>query len=49
MWYRNHTGKEVPYLGKEDNYYWSREDAGWKNIVLQKDAEIIKDKEDEQG
>lgn len=45
MWYRNQIGSIVPYLGESDDIrgpiYWSREPAGYKNIVFKTDAELI--------
>ena len=41
MWYADKIGQEVTYCGEAEEYYWSREDAGYKNIVLKEDAEII--------
>lgn len=41
MWYRNHIGKIVPLLQKGVNDHLSREPAGYTNMVLAKDCEVI--------
>lgn len=41
MWYRNLVGKTVDFLGEDAQYYWSREPAGYKNIVMKKDGLIM--------
>lgn len=43
MWYRDKVGKTVPFLHKISEGYMSREDAGFTNIVLERDAEIIEE------
>lgn len=43
MWYRDKVGQTVPYLFKISEGYMSREDAGFTNIVLKNDAEIIEE------
>ncbi|SBV92037.1 hypothetical protein [uncultured Dysgonomonas sp.] len=43
MWYRDKVGQTVPFLFKISEGYMSREDAGFTNIVLEKDAEIIEE------
>jgi len=40
MWYFDKIGKHVPYISTEEKIYWSREDAGFRNIVKQEDADI---------
>jgi hypothetical protein len=44
MWYRNKVG-EVVTLAKPEHadpdIYWSREPAGYLNIVKKRDAEVI--------
>lgn len=42
MWYRDKVGQEVELLYKIGNWYMSREDSGLANIVLVKDAIVIK-------
>ncbi len=45
LWYRSKVGQLIPYLGEDEDrrgpIFWSREDAGYKNIVFQSDAEIV--------
>lgn len=41
MWYAGKVGTYVPYCGTWPEGYKSREDAGYSNIVLFKDAEIV--------
>lgn len=42
MWYSEMIGQEVPYCGVwRHEGYWSREPAGYSNIVLFKDAKVI--------
>lgn len=41
MWYRDKVGEVVPLLGQCSDGYWSREDAGYKNIVRFADAEVV--------
>lgn len=41
MWYRNQIGATVPLLACEDDIYWSREVAGYRNIVLIEDADVV--------
>ena len=49
MWYRDSIGHVVPFLGEENDYkgpiYWSRDNDGYKNIILKKDAELINSEE----
>ncbi len=45
LWYSRKVGQLIPYLGEDEDrrgpIFWSREDAGYKNIVFQCDAEIV--------
>ena len=41
MWYNQHVGAIVPFLRQDTEYFWSREPAGYSNIVLLADAEVI--------
>jgi len=45
MWYRERIGAIVPFLGEDVDYkgpiYWSRDNGGYKNIILRRDAELI--------
>lgn len=46
MWYRDMIGKTVELAKHPDadqDVYWSREPAGYLNIVKKQDAEIIED------
>lgn len=49
MWYAGMIGKRVPFLYEDSNHYWSREPAGYSNIVRKKDAEIIEVSEHEEA
>ena len=41
MWYANMVGQVVTLLGVDDEYYWSREPAGPRNIVKLADARTV--------
>ena len=45
MWYRGMVGRTVIFLGEDIDakgpIYWSRDNGGYKNIILQCDAELI--------
>lgn len=41
MWYAAKVGQIVPFVRETHDGYWSREDAGYINIVRKTDAEII--------
>lgn len=45
MWYSERIGAIVPFLGEDVDYkgpiYWSRDNGGYKNIILRRDAELI--------
>lgn len=41
MWYSQHVGKIVPLLRVGRTEHLSREPAGYTNIVLVKDSEIV--------
>lgn len=41
MWYDKHVGAIVPFLRQDSEYFWSREPAGYSNIILLRDAELI--------
>lgn len=43
MWYRDKVGQTVPFISKIMEGYLSREDAGYTNIVLTYDAEIVEE------
>lgn len=41
MWYGYSIGRVVPLIGEENDYYWSREADGYKNIIYKTDAIIV--------
>lgn len=44
MWYRDSVGETVTLARHQDcdkEIYWSREPAGYLNIVHKKDAEVV--------
>lgn len=41
MWYRDKVGHIVDFLHEDDQYYWSREPAGYSNIIKRQDGEIV--------
>lgn len=41
LWYSKLVGNLVPYVGEVDDIYWSREPAGYKNLVYKTDACIV--------
>lgn len=41
MWYKDHVGKIVPLISIGDKEHLSREPAGYTNIVLARDCEIV--------
>lgn len=41
MWYSNLVGDYLPLLREDGDGYWSREPAGYLNIVRREDAEVI--------
>lgn len=52
MWYAGLVGQVVPLVREEADCYWSREPAGFVNIVRKEDAELIEagtDRCDEKG
>jgi len=40
MWYSDKVGEYVPYISTEEEIYWSREDAGFRNAVKREDADV---------
>lgn len=40
-WYANKVGQEVDFICRIPEGYLSREDAGFTNVVLKEDAEIV--------
>jgi len=41
MWYRDLVGTLVDYRGRDADVYWSREPAGYTNIVRPDDATLL--------
>lgn len=45
LWYADLVGQRVPYLGIDTDprgpIYWSREPAGYKNLVFCQDAVLV--------
>lgn len=41
MWYRNRIGDTVDFIGEDSQYYWSRDNGGYKNIVKKCDGLIM--------
>lgn len=50
MWYRDRVGDTVVLARPADydpDVYWSREAAGYLNIIHKRDAELIKENKDD--
>lgn len=43
MWYARLIGQKVPIIREEGEYYWSREPAGFLNIVHKSDVTVCED------
>lgn len=43
MWYATLIGQRVPFIRDDKEYYWSREPAGYLNIVHKDDATVCED------
>jgi hypothetical protein len=43
LWYAKLVGQTVELLREDSEGYWSREPAGYTNIVRRKDARVIND------
>lgn len=41
MWYATKVGQYVPFVRECSDCYLSREDAGYINVVLKKDAVVV--------
>lgn len=41
MWYRDLVGALVDYRGRDADGYWSREPAGYVNVVRPDDATLL--------
>jgi hypothetical protein len=48
MWYRDKVGQKVVFSREDKDYYWSKEPAGYTNIVHKKDA-VIQESEEPNG
>ena len=40
-WYAGLVGTRQKYAGETDDFYWSRESAGYINIIKKTDATIV--------
>ncbi len=45
MWYRDKVGELVEFVREDKDFLWSREDAGYLNIVKKQDGQIVDDSE----
>ena len=43
MWYSRKIGEDVDFVREDKDYYWSRDDGGYINIVHKTDADIIEE------
>lgn len=41
MWYASRVGEDVLFVREDAEYFWSRDNGGYLNIVLKQDATII--------
>lgn len=41
LWYAELVGQKVELLREDSEGYWSREPAGYLNVVRREDAEVI--------
>lgn len=41
LWYKDLVHQQVAFIREDKDYYWSREPAGYTNIVLKNDASVI--------
>ena len=41
LWYARLVGQTLPLVREDEDGYWSREEAGFLNIVRREDAEVI--------
>lgn len=42
MWYRDKVGQDVVFVREDAEYFWSRDNGGYLNIVLKKDAYLTR-------
>jgi hypothetical protein len=47
LWYNQLVGYNVEYLSEDKEYYWSRDQGGYKNIVYKHDAILINDEDED--
>lgn len=43
LWYAELVGQKVELLREDSEGYWSREPAGYLNVVRREDAEVVDD------
>lgn len=43
MWYAELIGDYLPFIREDGDGYWSREPAGYSNLVRREDAQVIDD------
>lgn len=43
MWYAGLVGKTLELLWEDADGYWSREPAGYTNVVRREDAQVVND------
>jgi hypothetical protein len=43
LWYAGLVGQTLEYVREDSEGYWSREPAGYLNVVRRKDAEVVTD------
>lgn len=41
LWYQPYVGMTWEIIGEEDDFYWAREPAGYKNIIYKEDCELV--------
>ncbi len=42
FWYAKYVG-DLFLIDREDEYFWTREPAGYRNFILKEDAEVVKE------
>lgn len=42
FWYAKYVG-DLFLVDREDEYFWAREPAGYRNFILKEDAEVVKE------
>jgi hypothetical protein len=43
LWYNQMVGQNVEYLSEDKDFYWSRDNGGYKNIVHKYHAIVVED------